>query len=127
MINRLLNSINRNRSAAKIPKVMSSTAHSGGEVQSANAIFGKTHFFLDTLYYFPKMRGGSKAVWNFSKNSSNLVAPPFPYRKLADLTKCVDFFTYFFASPHCVDEIKAEMLMSFLFSFLHQMVIKEDT
>ena len=71
--------------------------------------------------------GGSKAVWNFSENSSDLVAPPFPNRKLVDLTKCVDFFTYFFASLHCVDEIKAEMLMSFLFSFLHQMVIKEDT
>ena len=28
---------------------------------------------------FPKMRGGgSKAVWNFSKNSSVLVGPPFP-------------------------------------------------
>ena len=27
---------------------------------------------------FPKMRGGSKAVWNFSKNSSDLVAWPFP-------------------------------------------------
>ena len=24
------------------------------------------------------MRGGSKAVWNFSKNSSDLVARPFP-------------------------------------------------
>ena len=24
------------------------------------------------------MRGGSKAVWNFSKNSSDLVAGPFP-------------------------------------------------
>ena len=29
---------------------------------------------------FPKMRGGgSKAVWNFSKNSSVLEEPPFPY------------------------------------------------
>ena len=29
---------------------------------------------------FPKMRGGggSKAVWNFSKNSSLLETPPFP-------------------------------------------------
>ena len=25
------------------------------------------------------MMGGSKAVWNFSKKSSNFVAPPFPY------------------------------------------------
>ena len=25
-------------------------------------------------YNFPKMRGGSKAVWNFSENSSDLVA-----------------------------------------------------
>ena len=31
-------------------------------------------------YDFPKMRGGggAKAVWNFSKNSSVLVWPPFP-------------------------------------------------
>ena len=30
-------------------------------------------------YNFPKMReGGGLAVWNFSANSSNLVAPPFP-------------------------------------------------
>ena len=28
---------------------------------------------------FPKMRGGSKAVWNFTKNSSDLVVPPIPY------------------------------------------------
>ena len=73
------------------------------------------------------MRGGVKGRLIFSKKSSDLVAPPFPNQKLVDLTKCVDFFTYFFTSPHCVDEIKAEMLMSFLFSFLHQMVIKEDT
>ena len=25
--------------------------------------------------------GGAKAVWNFSKNSSDFVAGPFPYRK----------------------------------------------
>ena len=37
------------------------------------------------------------------------------------------FLYILFSSPLCVDEIKAEMLMSFLFSFLHQMVIKEDT
>ena len=30
-------------------------------------------------YNFPKMRGGSKAVWNFSENSSDFVARPFPY------------------------------------------------
>ena len=31
-------------------------------------------------YNFPKMRGvgGSKAVWNFHENSSDLVAGPFP-------------------------------------------------
>ena len=29
-------------------------------------------------YDFPKMRGGSNAVWNFSKISSDLVAGPFP-------------------------------------------------
>ena len=27
---------------------------------------------------FPKMREGSKALWNFSKQSSNLTARPFP-------------------------------------------------
>ena len=32
---------------------------------------------------FPKMRGGgSKAVWNFSKNSSVLVEPSFPYSSI---------------------------------------------
>ena len=32
---------------------------------------------------FPKMRGrgGSKAVWNFSENSSVLVTPSVPYRE----------------------------------------------
>ena len=29
-------------------------------------------------YNFPKMRGGSKAVWNFSKNSSVLEGVGFP-------------------------------------------------
>ena len=29
-------------------------------------------------YDFPKMRGGSKAVWNFSENSSVLVVPSVP-------------------------------------------------
>ena len=33
---------------------------------------------INLQYNFPKMRGGSKAVWNFSKKSSNLVAGPFP-------------------------------------------------
>ena len=28
---------------------------------------------------FPKMRGGSKAVWNFSENSSDLLTWPVPY------------------------------------------------
>ena len=32
-------------------------------------------------YNFPKMKeGGSKAVWNFSKSTFDLVAPPFPVR-----------------------------------------------
>ena len=31
-------------------------------------------------YNFPKVRGGSKAVWNFSENSSDLVAEAFPKR-----------------------------------------------
>ena len=67
--------------------------------------------------YFSENGGGVEGRLNLSKNSSNLVAPPFPYRKLVDLTKCVDFFTYFFTSPLCVDEIKAEMLTSFSFLF----------
>ena len=29
-------------------------------------------------YNFPKMRGGSKAVWNFSEKSSHLAHPSFP-------------------------------------------------
>ena len=31
-------------------------------------------------YNFPKKKGGSRAVWNFSKNSSDLVAGSFPYQ-----------------------------------------------
>ena len=30
------------------------------------------------------MRGGSKAVWNFCKNSADLVQPPFLKKKFAD-------------------------------------------
>ena len=38
---------------------------------------------------FPKMRGGGpKAVWNFSKNSSVLVAVGFPY--LEQHFRCLD-------------------------------------
>ena len=37
-------------------------------------------------YNLPKMRRGSKAVWNFSENSSDLVAGPFP--------KCIYFTKY---------------------------------
>ena len=33
--------------------------------------------------------GGSKAVWNFPKNSSNLVAGSFPRRQSSDLCQCV--------------------------------------
>ena len=33
--------------------------------------------------------GGSKAVWNFSKNSSDLVAPPFPKDQCHALTSLV--------------------------------------
>ena len=34
-------------------------------------------------YDFPKMRGGgSKAVWNFSENSSVLETPSVPYEKV---------------------------------------------
>ena len=32
-------------------------------------------------YNFLKMRGWSKAVWNFSNNSSDLVQPPFPIQR----------------------------------------------
>ena len=35
-------------------------------------------FWKHFQYKFPKMRGGAKAVWNFSENSSVLVAGPFP-------------------------------------------------
>ena len=88
----------------------------------------KNWFSEKTAIWFSENERGSQRPFDFfQKKSSDFVAPPFPNQKLVDLTKCVDFFTYFFASPHCVDEIKAEMLMSFLFSFLHQMVIKEDT
>ena len=44
------------------------------------ADFGPLYrFFFGTLakkmqHNFPKMRGGSKAVWNFSENSSDFVA-----------------------------------------------------
>ena len=43
-------------------------------------------------YNFPKMRGGgSKAVWNFSKNSSDLVAGPFPMESIVyDHSKASD-------------------------------------
>ncbi len=38
-------------------------------------------FLKNPQYDFPKMRwGGSKAVWNFSKNSSVLVRTCFPYK-----------------------------------------------
>ena len=59
----------------------------GGHFQSKNLYcrfwtFIKVFFgcFPKKLQYdFPKMRGGgSKAVKNFSENSSDLVAPPFP-------------------------------------------------
>ena len=38
------------------------------------------------------MRGGSKAVWNFSKNSSDLVAGPFTNCKLSS---CILLFFAF--------------------------------
>ena len=41
--------------------------------------FLRLYSFLKNLQYdFPKMRGGSKAVWNFSENSSVLVGTGFP-------------------------------------------------
>ena len=40
----------------------------------------KTGIFWKKLQHdFPKMRGGSKAVWNFSENSSVLEGLGFPY------------------------------------------------
>ena len=44
-------------------------------------IYAATISIIKKLQYnFPKMKGGggSKAIWNFSENSSDLVAPPFP-------------------------------------------------
>ena len=35
--------------------------------------------------------GGSKAVWNFSENSSDLVAPPFPKNFHVPFYKSVQF------------------------------------
>ena len=41
-------------------------------------------------YSFPKMREGeSKAVWNFSENSSDLVAPPFPSLTMQNCIKFI--------------------------------------
>ena len=44
---------------------------------------------------FPKMRGGgSKAVWNFSENSSDLVEPSFPYFRLISRATNWEAFTW---------------------------------
>ena len=44
-------------------------------------------------YNFPKWWGGSKAVWNLSKNSSNLVAPPFPKQDIC-ISDILPFFAF---------------------------------
>ena len=42
-------------------------------------IYATISIIKNLQYNFPKMRGGgSKAVWNFSENSSDLVAGSFP-------------------------------------------------
>ena len=43
------------------------------------------------------MRGGSKAVWNFSKISSNLVAGSFPY--MSDVLKSPHLYTSSLIQP----------------------------
>ena len=51
----------------------------GGHFQSINRTCLEWNW-KKLQHNFSKMRGGgSKAVWNFSKNSSVLVAPPVPY------------------------------------------------
>ena len=40
---------------------------------------------------FLKWGGGSKAVWDFSKKSSNLIAPPFPKDKKIEVVYMADF------------------------------------
>ena len=48
---------------------------------------------------FPKMREGSKAVWNFSENSSDLVAWPVPkggatlISNSISISKCLGVFS----------------------------------
>ena len=44
---------------------------------------------------FPKMRGGSKAVWVFSKNSSDLVAGSFLYSRIGWTPSNCDTVWYF--------------------------------
>ena len=46
------------------------------------------HYKKIATYFSKNEGGGSKAVWNFSKNSSDLVAGPFP--------KCVLAYWCFF-------------------------------
>ena len=62
----------------------------GGLFQSKN-LCCRFFFFLG---------GGSKAVWNFSENSCNLVAGPFPKILTNDL-----IFTVLYFSAYRVDEI----------------------
>ena len=38
-----------------------------------------SHYKKSAIWFSENEGGGSKAVWNFSKNSSVLVWPPFPY------------------------------------------------
>ena len=67
-------------------------------------------------YDFPKMRGGSKVVWNFSENSSVLVGPFVPYLLmlchtliLPSSTSCFSHTsTAFFASS--LSSLEAECL-----------------
>ena len=51
---------------------------------------------------FREMRGGAKAVWNVSENSSDLVQPPFPkWRASIGLGRCL-VCKYYEYSPNTV-------------------------
>ena len=57
---------------------------------------------------FPKMRGGSKAVWNFSKNSSILVTSPVHYWKWQSKKK-LGIGLVLVTSHSCLQELFAQL------------------
>ena len=91
-----------------IPKQMNfrKTSKEGGgrgsysikKIVSQNSYLCMYSAFLDIIRKqlqnnFPKMRGGSKAVSNFSENSSDLLAPTFPKVSLVEASnKCLIVF-----------------------------------